>query len=210
MRCGWRKRRRGGRQRRRPQEEKERRHAKRYEKAERTCLHVWIVPRAYGTHAGGLVAGVRLGGVLEIRIRAARAVDAHIARRRDVRAAVGLRHHRHDSDARRRAHRLRAQPRQQRPSMLLRHGLRGRVWCGREGGCFVLGGGAAGRSVGGAASPRKPFRGGTRPAAIPALWLRPITPHRRCPAAAPSAATAAAAPVAARRPQQQQQAHAPR
>ena len=59
-------------------------------------LDVGVVPGADGPHRGRLVARVGLGGVLEVAVRPAGAVDANVACGRDVRAAVRLRHHSHD------------------------------------------------------------------------------------------------------------------
>eukprot|EP00955_Chlamydomonas_euryale_P093216 364772-Chlamydomonas_euryale.AAC.5 len=42
-------------------------------------LHIWVVACADGTHARGLVAGVRLRAVLKVRIRPTGAVDANVS-----------------------------------------------------------------------------------------------------------------------------------
>lgn len=65
-----------------------------------------VVPGAHRSHGRGLVAGVGLRAVLEVAVRAAGAVHAHLARQRDVWAAVRLAHHRHHCDAGRGADRL--------------------------------------------------------------------------------------------------------
>lgn len=60
-----------------------------------------VIPGADGPHAGGLVAGVGLGGVLEVAVGAAGAVDADVAVGVvDVGAAVGLGHDGHHGNAR--------------------------------------------------------------------------------------------------------------
>ena len=60
-----------------------------------------IVSGSDGPHAGGLVAGVCLGAVLEVGIGSTGAVDAYVAIGVvDVGASVGFGHDRHDGDAR--------------------------------------------------------------------------------------------------------------
>jgi hypothetical protein len=58
-------------------------------------LHVRVVPRSYGSHAGRLVARVGLSGVLEIRVGSAGAVNAYVPGGGYVGASVRLAH---DSD----------------------------------------------------------------------------------------------------------------
>ena len=42
------------------------------------------IPRSNGPHARGLVTGIRLGGVLKVRVRATGAIDANVPRHGDV------------------------------------------------------------------------------------------------------------------------------
>mmetsp|Transcript_16241 Transcript_16241/g.36536 ORF Transcript_16241/g.36536 Transcript_16241/m.36536 type:complete len:305 (+) Transcript_16241:1254-2168(+) len=58
-----------------------------------------IVPRPDRPHAGRLVPRVSLGAVLEIAIRTAGTVRAHVPRQGDVGTAVGTAHHGHHGDA---------------------------------------------------------------------------------------------------------------
>lgn len=55
-------------------------------------LDVRVVSCSNRSHGGGLVASVGLGGVLKVRVRATRAIDADISSGGDVRASVGLAH----------------------------------------------------------------------------------------------------------------------
>ena len=64
-----------------------------------TRLLVGIVAGADCAHGCGFVASVGLGRVLKVRVRAARAVDADVAREGDVRAAVRFAHYGHDGYA---------------------------------------------------------------------------------------------------------------
>eukprot|EP01085_Mycamoeba_gemmipara_P005111 Mycagemm_TRINITY_DN10189_c0_g1::TRINITY_DN10189_c0_g1_i1::g.5111::m.5111 type:complete len:114 gc:universal TRINITY_DN10189_c0_g1_i1:679-338(-) len=63
-------------------------------------LHVRIVARADRSHASRLIARVRLGGVLKIRVRTARTIYADVACHGDVRATMRLAHHGNHCNAR--------------------------------------------------------------------------------------------------------------
>jgi len=69
-------------------------------------LQVRVVSGSYGSHRSWLVTRVRLGGVLEVRVRPSRTVDANVASHVNVRTAVGLAHDGHNGDPASRAHRL--------------------------------------------------------------------------------------------------------
>lgn len=44
-----------------------------------SCLHVWVIARSDGSHAGWLVSCVALCAVLKVRVRAPRTVHAYVA-----------------------------------------------------------------------------------------------------------------------------------
>lgn len=62
-------------------------------------MDIWVISSSDGSHAGGFVAGVRLGTVLEIGVGPAGAVNADVPSGGDVGTAVGLRHDGDDGDA---------------------------------------------------------------------------------------------------------------
>ena len=66
-----------------------------------TSLLKGIVSGSNGAHRCGLIAGVGLGGILEVAVRASRAVDADIPSVRYVRTAMRLAHYRYNRYARR-------------------------------------------------------------------------------------------------------------
>ena len=84
-------------------------------------LHVGIISRPNGSHRGGLVAGVRLGAVLKVRVRPAGTVDADVAGVVDVRTSVGLAHDGHHGNSRGGANGLGTQLGKQRRLVLVRH-----------------------------------------------------------------------------------------
>ena len=65
----------------------------------RPGLDIGMVAGPDGPHAGGLVPCVALGGVLKVRVWAARAVDADVAGGGDVGTPVGLGHDCHHRNA---------------------------------------------------------------------------------------------------------------
>lgn len=62
-------------------------------------LHIGVVARPDGTHAGGLVPSVALSAVLKVRVWPARAVDTYVACCGYVGASVGLGHDSHHGNA---------------------------------------------------------------------------------------------------------------
>lgn len=64
-----------------------------------SSLNIWVVSGTNGSHAGGFVASVGLGTVLEVGIGATRAVNTYVSGGGDVGAAVGLGHDCDDGDA---------------------------------------------------------------------------------------------------------------
>lgn len=55
-------------------------------------LQIRIISSSDGSHRCGLITGVRLRRILEIRVRPSRAIDADVPRHIDVGASMGLAH----------------------------------------------------------------------------------------------------------------------
>ena len=64
-----------------------------------TSLHIWVVARSDGAHAGGLITSVALRAVLKVGVWSARAVDTDVACCGYVRTPVRLGHDCYDCNA---------------------------------------------------------------------------------------------------------------
>ena len=62
-----------------------------------SCLNVRVVSSSNSSHGGGFISGIRLSGVLKIRVRTTRAVDADVTSGGNVRAPVRFAHNRNNS-----------------------------------------------------------------------------------------------------------------